>query len=83
MRESFGYPSLVEEFDYGKNLDLCLNYSVWDVEHGIMIKLNEQGNVIQGVKGFKRMTQKEIIDQYGDPPAYSQLKLPTPSKQLE
>jgi len=56
MRESFGYPSLVEDFDYGNNLDLCLNYSVWDVEHGIMIKLNEEGHVTQAVKGFKKMT---------------------------
>jgi hypothetical protein len=43
MREAFSYPPEINDFDYEKNLDLCLNYSVWDVEHGIMIKLNEKG----------------------------------------
>jgi hypothetical protein len=32
-----GYPEDVKEFDYENHMNICLNYSVWDVKNGTVL----------------------------------------------
>lgn len=55
MRESFGYPAEIDDFDYQNHLDLCLNFTVWDVEHGVMLKINQEGLITNAYQGFSKL----------------------------
>jgi hypothetical protein len=42
LKTKFAYPAEVEFFDYDdSSLNLFLNNAVWDIEHGIVLKLAE------------------------------------------
>lgn len=45
-----------------------LNYSVWDVQNNLIVKLVEGKLVAKAFRGFSEISLEEIHDVYGDPP---------------
>ena len=43
-----------------EQLQICLNYGVWDIEKGYLLKLGEGREVLAAIKGWKRLTSEEI-----------------------
>ncbi len=50
---------------------MCLNASVFDIEKGIIIKLAEGLEVVQAMKGLKKLSKDEIKSIYGNPPIFT------------
>ena len=48
-----------------------MNPAVWDIEHGVMLKLGDRKIVTHAVKGFEILTKEEITKLYGTPPKFS------------
>ena len=78
-----GYPEDVKEFDYEKNLNICLNYSVWDVKNGTILQLIEGKEIANAIRGFQSLSQEEIHQLYGNPPIFKDLVWPQSEKSLE
>jgi hypothetical protein len=55
-----GYPADLVDFDYEKNLNVCLNNAVWDIEKGVIIRLGEDKLVTHAIRGFKGLSRGEI-----------------------
>ena len=66
-----GYPkSLADGFNYETDLSMCLNASVFDIDNGLIIKLAEGLEVVQAMKGLKKLSKDEIKAVYGSPPMF-------------
>ena len=66
-----GYPkSLAEGFNYDSDLQMCLNASVFDIDNGLVIKLAEGLEVVQAMKGLRKLSKDEIKTVYGSPPLF-------------
>ena len=67
-------------FDYSEgseHMKLCLNWSVFDVDNGTMIKLGEDNEVLAAMKGLHVLTPQQLRQIYGSPvPKYSGLQWP-------
>lgn len=66
-----GYPASILDFDYENDLEMCLNASIFDIDNGLVIKLAKDKEVVQAMKGLKKLSKKEIEAVYGSPPIYS------------
>ena len=56
LHKKHSYPKEVLDFDYSEDsieLQACLNYSVFDIENGTLIKLGEGKEVLAAMKGRK------------------------------
>jgi hypothetical protein len=71
-----GYPKEIILFDYDRNLGVCLNNAVWDIEKGVIVRLGEEKEVTHAIRGFQALSKEEIIELYGDPPIFTSLKYP-------
>ena len=40
LHEHCGYPKEILDFDYKNNLEMQLNNSVWDIENGVVLRLD-------------------------------------------
>ena len=58
------YPEEVCNFDYEKNMGVFLNNAIWDIKHGCLLKLDEIRRVIHAVRGFEKLSDKEIEKLY-------------------
>ena len=56
---------------------------VWDLEKGTVLKLGENLRIVFAVSGKKVLTQNEIIEGYGNPPRFTNLKYPQTNKYTE
>jgi hypothetical protein len=69
--------------DASKLLPLFLNNCVWDIDHGLMLKLGVEREVIYAVRGYEKIGQEELLFKYGDPPTYKHLRWPVTNRQME
>jgi hypothetical protein len=79
----FKYPLEILDFDFDNNLGVFLNNSVWDVKNGTILKLCEGHYISHAIKGFKKLTDIQIREIYGEPPRFDSLKWPSTNKQLK
>ena len=52
VKEFEGYPEEICNFDYQKNSGTVLNNCIWDIEHGIVLKLGQGKVITDAVSGF-------------------------------
>lgn len=71
-----GYPESIKEFNYEDDLQMCLNASVFDIDRGMVIKLAEGLEVVQAMKGLKKLCKDEIMSVYGNPPIFKSYQWP-------
>jgi HAD superfamily 5'-nucleotidase-like hydrolase len=72
-----GYPkSLAEGFNYETDLAMCMNASIFDIDNGLVIKLAEGKEVVQAIKGLRKLNRDEIQAVYGNPPLYDAYQWP-------
>jgi hypothetical protein len=58
LQDNFeGYPSSTTEFDFDKNLDVFMNNAVWDIQHGLVLKLAEGKLITHALCGFENLSQ--------------------------
>jgi hypothetical protein len=81
--DKFKYPESMKMFNYKKNLGVCLNNAVWDVDNGVIIKLTEGKFISHAIRGYKSLSEEEIHEIYGRPPIFKNLKWPETNKVLE
>ena len=70
LHEYCGYPEEIMDFDLNEEseeIQACLNYGVFDIDRGLLIKLGEGKEVLAALKGRRVLTQEEIEDIYGSP----------------
>lgn len=60
-----GYPSQVKQFDYKRNAQVCLNNAIWDIEHGTILKVGEDGKITHAIHGFEPLSSDQISRVYG------------------
>ena len=51
-----GWPDEITHFDYESELPSCLNYSMFDIDQGLVLKLGENKEVLAAMKGRKSLT---------------------------
>jgi len=54
LHQKHNYPKEVLDFDYSEDsieMQLCLNYSVFDIDKGTLLKLGEGKQVLAAMKG--------------------------------
>jgi 5' nucleotidase family len=69
-----GYPESIKNFNFDEEsgeLQMCLNASVFDIDRGLVIKLAEGLEVVQAMKGLKKLSKDEIKAVYGNPPIFT------------
>ena len=72
-----GYPkSIADGFNYETDLSMCMNASVFDIDNGLVIKLAEGLEVVQAMKGLKKLSKDEIKAVYGNPPMFQSYQWP-------
>jgi hypothetical protein len=57
LNQKYSYPKAITFFDYKRNLNMPLRNIVWDVEHGLLIKLcggklHGQRQVTHAISGY-------------------------------
>ena len=55
---------------------MCLNASIFDIDRGLIIKLAEGQEVVQAMKGKRKLTNSQIKDAYGSPPIFTAFNWP-------
>ena len=60
-----------------------MNNAVWDIEKGVVIRLGENKRVTHAIRGFSSLSKQEIIELYGDPPTFTNLKWPESIRCIE
>ena len=56
LYENFNYPKEVLDFDYSEDsheMQACLNYSLFDIDNGTLLKIGEGKEVLAAMKGRK------------------------------
>jgi hypothetical protein len=61
----FKYPQEVLQFNYERMLGYYLNYAVWDIERGTVLKLTNNCEVVQAVHGTNILTPEHMEKLYG------------------
>jgi hypothetical protein len=84
LQDNFeGYPAETTDFDFDNDLNVFMNNAVWDIEHGIVLKLAEDKVITHAICGFENLSHTQIISIYGDPPVFKHLKWPQSSRLLD
>ena len=65
LHEQCKYPIEVKHFNYQKHAQVCLNNAIWDIEHGTILKVGEDGKITHAVHGFDALTTEQITRVYG------------------
>jgi hypothetical protein len=56
IKENFlDYPIGITEFDWERNFETCLDWAVFDIEQGLMLKLGEDCKVLHAMNGWKKL----------------------------
>ena len=56
---------------------MCLNYSLFDIDNGVLLKLGDDKEVLVGLRGKHKLTDEELVELYGGPiPKYSHIYWP-------
>ena len=72
-----GWPSEINDFDLeGDEIKACLNYSVFDVDKGLVLKLGENKQVLAAMRGRKTLSLQEIQKEYGENCIFPKLEWP-------
>lgn len=72
-----GYPKSVKDFKQtDANLQLLLNWSIFDIDNGLIIKLVEGKEIVAAMRGFRALSKAQIIEVYGNPPIYHSYEWP-------
>ena len=61
--ENHNYPKEVLDFDFSEDsieMQACLNYSVFDIDNGTLLKIGEGKEVLAAMKGRKVLSSSEI-----------------------
>ena len=53
-------------FDYETDLEVCMNYAVWDIDQGTILKIADGKVITHAMKGFHNLEKEEIIKIYGE-----------------
>jgi hypothetical protein len=59
LHKNYGYPEEVTKFNES-TLDLMMNNAVWDIEHGVMLKLTDNKVISQAVFGTEKLSKEKI-----------------------
>ena len=78
-----GYPASLADFNYEEDLEMCLNASIFDIDRGLVIKLAEGKEVVQAMKGLRKLTKEEIHKAYGTPPIFEAYEWPNTTHLVE
>ena len=68
LHKEHGYPAEILDVDWSEDstqLQVCLNYGVWDIARGNVLKLGENKEVLAAMKGWRVLTDDEIKAEYG------------------
>ena len=80
MVDNLDYPEDILDFDLSDNskeLSVCMNNAVFDIDKGLLLKLGEGKEVLAALKGRKAMSQEEIQEVYGSPtPKFERIDWP-------
>lgn len=78
LHENEGWPKEILEFDTeSSDIQACLNYSLFDIDRGLVIKLGEDKEILAAMKGRRNMSQQEIEEAYGTKnPRYEAIQWP-------
>ena len=60
LHDKFGYPEVVTKFDFDKYTGLCLNNCIWDMEKGVVLKLDENQKITNVIEGFEVLSEEDI-----------------------
>lgn len=73
-----GYPEQMSQFDFESDfMQSGLNYGVWDIKRGYVLKLGENNEVLAAMKGRRKVPLEEIKEVYGSPtPVFPLLQFP-------
>lgn len=83
LHEQYEYPEVILDFDYDKNINLCLNNAVWDIENGLILKLSGEKEIFYAMRGYERVSDAELFEIYGEPPTFNALKWPETNKVID
>ncbi len=77
LHEKFGYPKEVKELDYVKHAALFdikdVFGLVWDLDHGILLQVDDSKEVKSATWGFNKLKQTQIFSFYFFPPKFDAL----------
>jgi hypothetical protein len=76
LHENFDYPAEILDFDYERDLRVCTNNVVWDVQHGTILKLVEGKFISHAICGFEKLDKNQIESIYGWKRIFKPLKWP-------
>lgn len=76
------YSERLTNFDFEKNMHMCMRNMVWDVDRGLILQLREHGIIDRAFSGFLELTADEIKVAYGETPVYVHLKIPATNRDL-
>ena len=80
LHECAGYPEDVMDYDCSEDSEqirVCLNYSMFDIDNGTVLKLGEDNEVLAAMKGLKTLSLEEMQALYGAlVPKYEHLEWP-------
>ena len=57
LHDKYGYPKEVMDFNYDKDMGVCLNNGIWDIYNGTVLKLDEGRRITHAIRGFKPLTK--------------------------
>jgi len=66
-------------FDFSEQSEeilACLNYSCFDIDKGLLLKLGEDREVLAAFKGRVKLTKEKIKSIYGSPPIFDFIQWP-------
>ena len=68
LHEYCGFPEEIMDFDPESDfIQTALNFGVWDVKRGYVLKLGEGNEVLAAMKGKRVVPREEILSVYGSP----------------
>jgi hypothetical protein len=60
-----------------------MNYAVWDVKHGTLLKLTKGRRVSHAIRGFEKLSDLTIRELYGEPPMFESFGWISTGKKLQ
>ena len=80
LHECAGYPEDILDFDLSddsKDIGICVNFGVFDIDRGMLLKLGEGKEILAAMKGRRVLGPEEIRALYGGPvPKFDALNWP-------
>lgn len=77
------YPEQIKQFDWNNNLSVVMNYAVWDIKHGTLLKLSKGRRVTHAIRGLEKLSDLTIKELYGEPPMFDSFRWIATGKKLQ